>query len=106
MKYLLLTLSILLLSSCWKLTPQEISEYTKYCESVWQEFRLIQMPFSDTYNCDDIYHPDKVQNCIADYIKTIDEKYNNPDIVSDLREDDYSKVVRTCQEVFGKAEIQ
>ncbi|RTL03983.1 hypothetical protein EKK58_11545 [Candidatus Dependentiae bacterium] len=47
---------------------------------------------------------DKVKTCISQYINSIDEKYNNPDTVSDLREDDYSNVVRTCNEVFGTSE--
>lgn len=29
-----------------------------------------------------------------------DEKYNNPDTVSHLYEDEYSNVVKTCQDTF------
>lgn len=39
--------------------------------------------------------------CIRGYTTWIDEKYNNPDTVSNLSEDNYSQVVKTCKEVFG-----
>ncbi len=47
---------------------------------------------------------DKVRNCIQQYIDSIDEKYNNPDTVSSLQEDNFSNVVKTCNEVFWKKE--
>lgn len=43
---------------------------------------------------------ENVKMCINKYIDAIDEKYNNPDTVSNLAEDDYSKVVKTCNETF------
>ena len=44
-------------------------------------------------------------DCIREYTNGLDEKYNNPDNVSNLREDDYTRVVRTCNEVFGSGAI-
>ena len=44
---------------------------------------------------------DKVNDCIREYTRWIYLKYNNPDTVSNLREDNYSQVVRTCNEIFG-----
>jgi hypothetical protein len=42
-----------------------------------------------------------VMDCIKEYTNWLDEKYNNPDTVTDLREDNYSQVVKSCNEVFG-----
>lgn len=47
------------------------------------------------------YRTDPVMVCIRGYTTWIDEKYNNPDTVSNLSEDNYSQVVKTCKEVFG-----
>lgn len=44
-------------------------------------------------------------DCIREYTEWLDEKYNNPDNVSNLREDDYSQVVRTCNEIFWEKVI-
>lgn len=41
-------------------------------------------------------------DCIRKYNESIENKYNNPDTVSDLREDNFSNAVKTCNEVFGK----
>lgn len=95
MKLLILTFSILLLSSC-TITTQEVEEQKKICELTWQELRLNNLWYSGW--CAN--KTDKVQDCIDSYIDAIDEKYNNPDTVSDLREDDYSTVVKTCNETF------
>jgi hypothetical protein len=38
--------------------------------------------------------------CIKEYTKGLNEKYNNPDIVTNLREDNYSQVVETCNNIF------
>lgn len=43
---------------------------------------------------------DKVMDCIKEYTNWLDEKYNNPDIITNLREDEYSNVVKTCNEIF------
>lgn len=93
---LILTSSILLLSSCTRLNPDEIEEWKKLCELAWKDFYLY--PNGTNYSCEQ--KEDKVKKCINSYIDTIDEKYNNPDTVSDLREDDYSTVVKTCNETF------
>ena len=39
-------------------------------------------------------------NCIREYTNWLNEKYNNPDTVTNLREDNYSNVVKTCNEIF------
>lgn len=44
---------------------------------------------------------DSVSDCLDRWVSAIDEKYNNPDTVSDLRDTEYDKVVRQCQETFG-----
>jgi hypothetical protein len=46
------------------------------------------------------YVEDKVNNCIEEYTRWIDEKYNNPDTVSNLIEESYVEVVKTCNDVF------
>lgn len=48
---------------------------------------------------------DPIMDCIREYTDWIDEKYNNPDHVQNLREDEYSNVVKTCNEIFGEKEI-
>lgn len=95
MRLLILTFSILLLSSCWMTHEEGISK-TKECDALW---RYSNMDRFGNISCGAL-KPDKVQTCIASYIDAIDEKYNNPDTVSDLREDDYSTVVKACNETF------
>ena len=100
MKKLLILSSLILLTSCGRMTPQEIDEWKKYCQSVWQNFRLHEDSiFWDVYYCDE--KPNKVLECIQEYTKWLDEKYNNPDTVSDLVEENYSQVVKTCNEIFN-----
>ena len=43
--------------------------------------------------------------CIREYTDWLDEKYNNPDNVSNLKEDDYSQVVKTCNEIFWEKNL-
>lgn len=43
----------------------------------------------------------KVETCIDTWVRSVDEKYDNPDTVSDLRETEYDNVVKQCQETFG-----
>lgn len=100
MKTFLIFSALFLLSSCWELSTQEVEEAKQYCKSVWQDFRLVQTPFGDTYDCGTAWEIDKVQRCIENYVDAIDEKYNNPDTVSNLREANYNEVVKTCQETF------
>lgn len=42
-------------------------------------------------------------NCVREYTNGLDEKYNNPDTVSNMQDEDYSSVVKTCNEIFGSA---
>ena len=44
--------------------------------------------------------PNPVLDCIREYTEWIEKKYNNPDTVSSLNEDDYSRVVETCKNNF------
>ena len=104
MKLLLIISSLFLLASCnIQQTQQEKLNKMQECDQLW---RGISVKAFDNVSCG-YTKEDKVQTCIDKYIDAIDEKYNNPDTVSDLREDDYSNVVRTCNEVFGtREEIQ
>lgn len=98
MKKLLILSLLILLTSCGRMTPQEIEEWKKYCESAWQEFVLLEGP-SDSYKCN--HKQDKVMVCIKEYTNWLYEKYNNPDTVSNLKEENYSQAVKTCNEIFG-----
>ena len=44
---------------------------------------------------------DSVSDCLDRWVNVIDEKYNNPDTVSNLRDTEYDKVIKQCQETFG-----
>ena len=99
---------ILTLSSCIS-DEEAIQESTnkqllqiKQCDSLWLKHR----PSIAYYNEIDCVDNNKLINeCIDKYIDWIDEKYNNPDTVSNLREDNYSQVVKTCNEIFGNISI-
>lgn len=90
---------LVLLTSCW-MTQEEILKEYKKCEAVWQQWRY-EDDFWWTVWCDyKKTNEDKIMSCIREYTDWIDEKYNNPDTVSNLREDNYSQVVKTCNEIF------
>lgn len=90
----------LLLTSCG-LTKDELKEYKKNCEDFGSQFR-ISRDWKD-WVCET--KPDKVMECIREYTYWLDEKYNNPDNVSNLKEDDYSQVVKTCNEIFWEKNL-
>ena len=96
MKLSLIILSLLFLASCWMSQEEKLNKI-KECDALNLEYYINNI--SDKIIC---AYPkkDKVQECIENYIDAIDEKYNNPDIVTDLREDDYSNAVKTCNETF------
>jgi len=84
------------LTSCW-MTQEEKLNKIKECDELWFSHYLNDV-YDEIY-CSD-YKDNKVMTCIDKYTDWLDEKYNNPDNVSNLREDDYSKVVITCNEIF------
>ena len=98
-QFLLLTFSILFLASCW-MTQVENMKKIEDCKQLWFWYSL--NIYDEVYCIDTLngYKEDKVMNCIKEYTNWIDEKYHNPDTVSNLREDDYSNVVKTCKEIF------
>lgn len=98
-KLLIMFWLLLLLTSCWIIpTQEEIDTIKKRCEINWQDFRLNKnnIPYCAYTKTGE----EKVMVCIKEYTNWLDEKYNNPDTVSNLREDNYSNVVRTCNEIF------
>lgn len=99
MKKLILLLPLILVS-CAPPTDADIAEQKRICDINWQ--KVIINLASNEVDCE--YKPPKtsVMDCIREYTNGLDKKYNNPDIVSNLKEDDYSKVVRTCNEIFWK----
>lgn len=100
MKNLLVLLPIVfLVASCSPPTDAEIAEQKKLCDLQGQDIAISSSPHYDMW-CR--YRTDPVFECIQRYNDGIDEKYNNPDTVSNLSEEDYSQVVKTCNEVFGK----
>ena len=100
-KLLLLPITLFLLASCSPPTQQEIDEQTKICDINWE--RLYINTDTNHLTCwGKEVEETSTMDCIREYTKWLDEKYNNPDTVTNLREDEYSKVVKTCNEVFGK----
>ena len=99
MKKIILLLALTFIFSwCEKQkTFEENKAKIKECEELWVWYYL----GSHWIKCD-LYRIDKVQDCIQMYVNSIQEKYRNPDVISDLREEDYSKVVETCQKTFWK----
>lgn len=79
-----------------KMAQEEKLNKIQECQELWFWYRQ-----NARWNiiCNS-YKEDKVMNCIKEYTRWLDEKYNNPDTVTDLREDDYSNVVKTCNEIF------
>lgn len=98
MKLLLILLLAIPLASCSAPTQQEQYEYRKICEVNGEQLYITNSP---NFHMICKRKDDKVFDCIQKYIEAMDEKYNNPDIVSQLQEDNYSQVVKTCNETFG-----
>lgn len=98
-KILIMIILLLSLTSCEEYVPitqEEKLNKIKECNDLW--FWYYQDGYGDI-NCNS-YIEDKVFDCIKEYTKWIDKKYNNPDNISDLREENYSEVVKTCNEIF------
>lgn len=95
-KIIWILLLTLLLTSCW-MTQEEKLTKIKECEELgWQVY--IWSSFWTHIDCNE--KEDKVLKCIKEYTNWLNEKYNNPDTVSNLREDNYSQVVKICNEIF------
>jgi len=95
-KIIFILLLVFILTSCGQ-TQQEKLQKQKECKELWLEWWI---NWFDDIVCGS-YRKNPVMDCIKEYTNWLDEKYNNPDIVSNLREDDYSKVVETCNKIFG-----
>ena len=96
-KYIIIMISVLLLSSC--MTDQERIDKVKFCNDSGHEARY---PLFWDLQCSarKLKQDTSVMDCIREYTNWIDEKYNNPDIVTNLREDSYSNVADTCNSIF------
>lgn len=101
MKNILITsLLAIVLVSCWKYTPEEISQANSHCAGLWKVTVFYQTGYDDAYECRYPTVQNTYKQCIDDYKESIRLKYKNPDTVSALTEDDYSQVVKTCKESF------
>ena len=99
-KIILVILVVWLLSSCEeaiKNTHEENLAKKQECFELWYKTYL---EASWNINCSSSRAESPVMECIREYTEVIDEKYNNPDHVTNLIEDDYSNVVKTCNEIF------
>ena len=96
-KLILLIILAALLVSCTQ-SSQDIQDIKTKCEVIW--WQLVTNDFGRVF-CSS-YMESPVQKCISKYVSTIDEKYNNPDTVSNLADSNFSEAVKTCNEVFGK----
>ena len=95
-KLIIIALIMLWLTSCAEITQKERLDKIKQCKELWLDYRAS----GNTIYCNS-EKTDKVFDCIKEYTNWINEKYNNPDTVSNLREDNYSQIVKTCNEIFG-----
>lgn len=96
---------VFLLASCSLPTDEEIAAKNKICDLNGQDVYVYDNFPLGGYNVGCKYRKEitnPVMDCIREYTSGIDEKYNNPDTVSNLREDTYSNVVKACDETFGK----
>lgn len=101
MRKIILIVAILFLASCW-MTNQEKIDAMDLCKDSWySHYRTL---FTNEVECSrwEIEEDDRVMKCIREYTEGIDQKYNNPDHVQNLREDQYSNVVKTCNDIFGE----
>ena len=98
MKKLLILPLLLLITSCSsiEMTQEQKLNKIKECKELWVNYYV----YEDKVQCW-TYIENKVMDCIKEYTNSLDEKYNNPDTVSNLTEDNYSQVVKTCNEIFG-----
>lgn len=100
MKPILFTilLSTLLVSCGAPPTDAEIETQQKICTLNNQDIWITEAPSYKMY-CKKKINP--VMDCIEEYTNGLDEKYNNPDTVSNLSEDNFSQVAYTCNNIFG-----
>jgi hypothetical protein len=94
-KILIMTILLLSLTSCW-MTYEEKKQKIKECEEFWYWYWL---NWIDEIVCNTIPE-NKVFDCIEEYTRWIQKKYNNPDTVNNLREESYAEVVKTCNDIF------
>lgn len=76
----------------WKLTAQQKIEN---CEKVWLKYSIDGFWEIICKNQD--Y---KVVDCIRQYTRTIEKKYNNPDIIN-TKDTNYWEVMESCNKIFG-----
>ena len=97
MKKLLIIIPLLLLASC-SMTQEEKLNKIEECKELWYWYYLNGF---ENINCGyRLSEISPIMNCIREYTNWLNEKYNNPDTVTNLREDNYSNVVKTCNEIF------
>lgn len=98
-KLIIFICAMMLLTSCGKEYPtnSEIEAQKKLCKLNGKEIHI-----RNDYDMGCRSKPTPVMDCIEEYTNWLDEKYNNPDHITNLREDNYSQVVKTCNEVFGE----
>ncbi len=99
-KTILLLLLATTLTACEAVviqTQEEKLQIKKDCAGLWYKTFL---DADNNASCSRGRIEDKVMKCIKEYTNWLDEKYNNPDIITNLREDDYSNVVKACSDVF------
>ncbi len=99
MKPFIAILAMLMLASCASTMPTqaEINEKQKMCDINWE---VVNVASNWRLWCN--YKKDPVMDCVREYRNGLDEKYNNPDTVSNMQDEDYSSVVKACNEIFGK----
>lgn len=100
MKKIILIIWILTILTSCTITQDEIDAKQKLCDLGWQQVKFDDTFWDRLYCWYKIKEQDKVMDCMKEYTRWIDEKYNNPDTVTNLREDEYSNVVKTCNEIF------
>lgn len=100
MKHLLLIpLLAILLVSC--ASPQEKLDNLNAMKPVCDAQKRQTFVNHNTWEAYCSSYSNPVQDCIDKYVDSIDEKYNNPDTVSQLQDSNFSEAVKTCKEVFG-----
>ena len=98
-KIIMILILVIWLTSCG-MTQEEILKEYKKCEAIWQQWRYEEWFWWSVWCDNKETNEDKIMRCVREYTNWLDEKYNNPDTVTNLREDNYSNVVKTCNEIF------
>ena len=82
------------------MTQDERIKAQQNCEELWYESNIY---WNGNVYCDSYRKIETpVMKCIKEYTRGITEKYDDPNYVTNLREDEYSNVVKTCNEIFKK----